>query len=179
MSVSHRSKRENIRGLNFFQHRPLRQRTEQIDSRRKIQALDLRLEHVAQRTIANDIADEIESAPRNFAAGVDEVVEPLECHKPAHADDARHMVGRDRRARRLIIWPGKAFEVESVVNTVNFRGGIRTALAKKLTAVIGLSRDEFRRGADFSKEIIAAEVFHEILPMRGDAEWNARNFFQE
>ena len=146
MSVDHRSKRENIRGLNFFQHSPLRQRTEQIDSRRKVEALDLRLEHVAQRAVANDVAGKIKSAACEFSAGVDEVVEPLERHEPANTDDARHMVGRDdsllavARGLRFVIRRRKAFEIHSVVNTVNFRGGIRTAPAKKLAAVIGLSR---------------------------------------
>src|SRR5207247_9328210 len=73
----------------------------------------------------------------------------------------------------------KMIQIESVVNTMNVPGRILTALAKKTPTVIGLSRDELRGSADLAKEIVAAEVFHKILPMRRDAERNARNFFQE
>src|SRR5213078_5196509 len=101
------------------------------------------------------------------------MVETFECDEPAHADDARHGIDGSRNWRR------KTFEIDSVMNAVNFRSGIRTALAKKVAAVIGFSRDELGGSADFAKEIVAAEVLHEILPMRCDAEWNAGNFFQE
>src|SRR5439155_19872417 len=73
----------------------------------------------------------------------------------------------------------KMFEIDSVVNAMNFRGRIRPALAKKPPTVIGLSRDELRGSADLAKEFVAAAVFRKILPMRRDAERNARNFFQE
>ena len=56
---------------------------------------------------------------------------------------------------------------------------IGTAPAKKLTTVIGLSRDELRGRADLSKQIIAAEIFHEVLPVRSDAEWDPGNFFKQ
>ena len=56
---------------------------------------------------------------------------------------------------------------------MNFRGGVRASLAKKFAAVIGLSSNELRRSADFTKEIVAAEVFHEILAVRRHTEGDA------
>ena len=126
-----------------------------------------------QRAIANDIAGKIDSTACELGAGGDEMLKPLECNEPADTDDARHGIDRGCGRRR------KMFEIDSVMNAVNFRSGIRTALAKKVAAVIGFSRDELGGSADFAKEIVAAEVLHEILPMRCDAEWNAGNFFQE
>src|SRR5262249_14169641 len=133
-------------------------------------------ERVAHRAVTDGIAGEIEFASRKFSASVDEMLEPLECDKPANADDARPFKGR---RRRFVVGRRKTFEIDPVVNAVNFRSGIRTAVAKKLTTVIGLSCDELRRSADFTKQVVTAEVLHEILPVRGDAEWNAGNFFQE
>ena len=117
-----------------------------------------------QGSIANNIADKIESPPRKLAASIDEMVETFECDQPAHADDARYGIDGGRNWRR------KTFEIDPVVNAVNFRSGIRTALAKKPAAVIGFSRNELRCGANLAKEIVATEIFHEILPVRGDAE---------
>ena len=119
------------------------------------------------------MADEIESSACKLGTSVNEILEPLEWDEPAHADDARHGICSALSRRR------KMFEIDSVVNAMNFRGGIRTALANQLAAVIGFSRDELRGGADFTKEIVTAEVLHEILPVRRDAEWNPGNFFQE
>ena len=113
------------------------------------------------------------------------MLESLKFNEPADADDVRGLVGRRHRllaagrSRRFAIRHGKAFEINSVVNAVNFCCRIGTARAKKLTTVIGLSRDELRGRADLAKKIVAAEVFHEVLPVRGDAEWNPGNFFQK
>src|SRR5437667_107953 len=119
------------------------------------------------------MADEIESLSCNQQKTAYEILEPLERDEPAHADDARHGICSALSRRR------KMFEIDSVVNAMNFRGGIRTALANQLAAVIGFSRDELRGGADFTKEIVTAEVLHEILPVRRHAEWNPGNFFQQ
>jgi hypothetical protein len=56
---------------------------------------------------------------------------------------------------------------------VNFRRGIGTTLAKQVAAVIGFCCDEFRCGADLAQQIVAAKIFHEVLPMGRDAERNA------
>jgi len=64
--------------------------------------LDLRLKRFAKRTIANDVADKIDSAAREFGASVDEIGETFECNQPADAHDSLQVVGRDRRARRFV-----------------------------------------------------------------------------
>ena len=64
-------------------------------------------------------------------------------------------------------------EIDPVVNPMNFRGRIRAALAKQLAAVIGFGRYKRRRGADFTQEIIVAQILHEILSVRGDTERNS------
>ncbi len=64
-------------------------------------------------------------------------------------------------------------EVNPVINPVNFRSGVRTALAKQLTAVIGFGGDELGRRADFAKEIVIAKILHKILPVRGHTERNS------
>ena len=66
----------------------------------------------------------------------------------------------------------KTGQVHSVVNTVNFRSRIRTSLAEQVATVIRFGRNERRGSADFPQQIIIAEVFHEILSVRRDAEWN-------
>jgi len=60
---------------------------------------------------------------------------------------------------------------------VDFRSGIRTPLAKQLATVIGLGRDKLRSRADFAQEIVVAQIGHEILPVRRDAEGDAGNLF--
>ena len=100
--------------------------------------LDLRLKRLAQRTVANDVADKIDSAAREFGASVDEIVETFECNQPADADDAR-LVGRDCRARRFNAGCRKTFEIDPVVNSVNFRRGIRTTLTEQIPASITAS----------------------------------------
>ena len=106
--------------------------------------LDLRLERLAQRAVANDVANKIDSAAREFGASVDELVETLECNLPANAHDpwdASTIAGAG-----LL----KTFEIYSVVNPVNFRRGIGTALTEQVATVIGLGCDEFRCGADLA-----------------------------
>ena len=66
----------------------------------------------------------------------------------------------------------KTFEIDAVVNPVNFRRGIGTTLAEQVAAVIGFGCDEFRCGADLAQQIVAAEILHKILPVRRDAERN-------
>ena len=78
------------------------------------------------------------------------MLKSLKFNEPANTDNARHVIHRDQS------WRWKTFEIDSVVNTVNFASGIRTALAKKLAAVIGLGRDELGRSADLAKKIVAA-----------------------
>ena len=46
-------------------------------------------------------------------------------------------------------------------------------LAKQIAAVIGFGGDKLCRGADLAEKIVAAEIFHKILSVRRDAEWNA------
>src|SRR5207249_5427001 len=50
-----------------------------------------------------------------LAASIDEMVETFECDEPAHADDARHGIDGGRNWRR------KTFEIDPVVNAMNFR----------------------------------------------------------
>jgi ZIP family zinc transporter len=57
-----------------------------------VQLLDLRLKLLAQRTVANDVADKIYSAARKFGASVDEITETFERDEPADAR-AHHQVG--------------------------------------------------------------------------------------
>src|SRR5437870_13537174 len=109
------------------------------------------------------MADEIESSACKLGTSVNEILEPLEWDEPAHADDARHGICSALSRRR------KVLEIDSGVNAMNFRGAIRTALADQLAAVIGLSSDELRGGADFTKQIVTAELRHEILPVRRSA----------
>ena len=60
--------------------------------------------------------------------------------------------------------------VHPVINAVN--SGVRAALAEQVAAVIRFGRNELRGSADFPQQVIIAEVLHEILSVRGDAEWN-------
>jgi hypothetical protein len=94
------------------------------------------------------------------------MTESLECDEPADADDARHGIVGHRN------WNRKPFEIDSVVNTVNFLHGIGTTLAEQIPAVIGFSGNKLRSVADFAKEIIAGKVLHEVLSVRRDAERN-------
>src|SRR4051794_40283989 len=82
---------------------------------------------------------------------------------------ARHFVGRCR----------ETFEIDAVVNYVNFSRGIGATLAEQIAAVIGFCCDEFRCGANLAEQSVAAEILHKVLPVGGDAEWNARNFLQK
>src|SRR5205814_8696426 len=50
----------------------------------------------------------------------------LKFNESANTDNARHVIHRGQS------WRWKTFEIDSVVNPVNFASGIRTALAKKL-----------------------------------------------
>ena len=61
---------------------------------------------------------------------------------------------------------------------MNFRRRIRTTPTKQVAAVIRLGCHEFRRLTDLAEQVVAAEIFHEILPVRRDAERNARNFLE-
>ncbi len=70
-------------------------------------------------------------------------------------------------------------QINAVINAVNFRSGVGTTLAKQVATIIGLGRDKLRCRADFPEQIIIAEIFHEILSVRGDAERNSRDCFQE
>ena len=67
----------------------------------------------------------------------------------------------------------KTRQINSIINPVNFRRGIRAALAKQLEAIIGFGSNELGSSADFAKEIIAAKILHEILSVGCYAEWNA------
>ena len=101
------------------------------------------------------------------------MLESFECNKPAHADDAWRCVG----LRWQQVW--KRLQIDPIINPVNFRGGIRTPLAKQLATVIGFGRNKLRVGADFAQEIIIAKVLHEILSVCRNAERNSGNFFHE
>src|SRR5260370_22782697 len=70
-------------------------------------------------------------------------------------------------------------QINPVINAVNFRGGIRATLAKKIATIIGLGRDKLRSRTDLAQEIVITEIFHEILSVRGDTERNSRDCFQE
>ena len=84
-----------------------------------------------------------DSAAREFGARVDEIVETFEWNQPADAHDARDViVGRTEHR--------KTFEIDAIVNLVNFRRGIGTTLAEQVAAVIGFGCDEFRCGADLA-----------------------------
>src|SRR4051794_12360924 len=98
----------------------------------------------------------------------------FECDQPADADDSwdrRNVWGRNRRR--------ESFQIDPIINTMNFRRGIRAALAEKVATVIGLRGYELRGRANFAKQIVAAEILHKILAMRGDAEWDPGNLFQK
>ena len=101
------------------------------------------------------------------------MLKSLKFNESANTNNARHVSHRGQS------WRWKTFDIDSVVNAVNFGSGTRTALAKKLAAVIGLGRDELGRSADLAKKIVAAQVLHEILTMCRDAERNAGNFLQK
>ena len=73
----------------------------------------------------------------------------------------------------------KNCRIHSVVNAMNLRRRFRAALLDQSTAVVGLDRDKFRRVANFAEQIVLREVGHEILAMRGDAEWNAAQRFEK
>ena len=62
---------------------------------------------------------------------------------------------------------------------MDFRGGIRATLTKEIATIIGLGRDKLRSRADLAQEIVITQIFHEILSVRGDAERNRRDCFQE
>ena len=49
----------------------------------------------------------------------------------------------------------------------------------KAAAVFRFHRDKFRFVADFAQQIVVAEIGHEILAVRGDAERNVRHRFQK
>jgi hypothetical protein len=65
----------------------------------------------------------------------------------------------------------KTLQIHPVVNAVN--SGIGTALAEQIAAVIRFDCNELRGGADFPQQVIIAKILHEILAVRGDAEWNS------
>ena len=58
---------------------------------------------------------------------------------------------------------------------MDFRSRIRAPLAKQLATVIGLGRDKLRSHADFAQKFVVAQIGHEILPVRRDAEGDAGN----
>ena len=108
-----------------------------------------------------------------LSAGVDEILETFECNQSSNTHDLWDMVGRDRRACGVTTWHRKTLKIDSVVNAMNLCRGSRTTLAKQVAAVIGFGGNKFRRGANLAEKIVAAEVLHKILPVRGHAEWNA------
>src|SRR5207247_8711872 len=141
-------------------------RTEQMHPRGEIQLLDPCLKRFAQRPVANDVADKVDSAARKVGASVDQMLKSLECNEAANADDARHEISRQRGWRR------KPVEIDPIINPMNFRCRIGTTLTEEIATVIGFGRDKFRRTTDLAKQIVAAEVFHKILAVRCDAERN-------
>ena len=62
---------------------------------------------------------------------------------------------------------------------MNFSSRLGAKLPKQIAAVFGYGRDKFSRRADFTQELVIAEVGHEILTMRGHAEGDAGNFLYE
>src|ERR1700680_2240722 len=99
--------------------------------------------------------------------------ESLERNKPADAEDSRRGIYRRRKRRR------ESFQIDPVIDPVDLRRRIWAALAKQLAAVIGFGRDKLCCGADFAQKIVVSQIDHEILAVRGDAEGDAGNFFQE
>ena len=73
----------------------------------------------------------------------------------------------------------KISEIHSVIDTVNLVGCSRAALRHQAAAVFGFHGDELGRVADLAEEIVVAEIGHEILTVRGDAERDIGHRFQE
>src|SRR5438046_2609567 len=69
-----------------------------------------------------------------------------------------------------IITVGKTLQIDPIVNAMNFRSEIRTALTKQLTTVIRFGHNELCGSADFPQKIVVAKILHEILSVRGDTE---------
>ena len=62
---------------------------------------------------------------------------------------------------------------------MNLAGRIRAPRRHQAAAVFGLDRDKFGFVADLAQQIVVAEIGHEILAVRGDAERDVRHRFQE
>ena len=83
----------------------------------------------SSRSGPSPMISQVKSRPsaRKLRASVDEVLKSFKRNEPADTDDARRWV---RLAfRNAGDW--KTSQVDPVINTVNFRSGIRTALAKQ------------------------------------------------
>ena len=112
--------------------------------------LNLRLKRFTLWTVANDVADKLDSAAREFGASVDEIIETFECNQTADAHNPRRPVGRDRGALRDVARHRKTFEIDAIVYPVDFRRGIGTTLAEQVAAVIGFGCDELCCGTDLA-----------------------------
>src|SRR5256885_13078548 len=144
-----------------------------MHSGRKVQSFDLCLKRLTQRAVADYLANEINSAALQLDACVDEILETFECNQPSNAHDSRHGISSRQTGDR------KTFEIDSIINTVNFCRRRGTTPAKQIAAVISFGGDKCCRSANVAEKIVAAEIFHEILAVRRDAEWNACNLLEK
>ena len=108
---------------------------------------------------------ELDVALPELLARFNQIFEALESDEPPDAQDFHGPAVSDMR--RLV---QKIAQIHSVIDAMNFRGGLRAALHHQPAAVFGLDRDKFRRGANFPEKIVAPEVSHEILAVRRNAE---------
>ena len=84
-----RRRRENIASLQRLENPVVRERAKQSYARREAELVDLFLEIFAQRSVPNDLADEIEASSAELRANVNKLLKSFERDEPADTDDAR------------------------------------------------------------------------------------------
>src|SRR5438045_2569964 len=123
MVVDSRGQREDVAAAQFLQDAALRQSSLERDAIAEPQLVNLLLQTLAQRTVSDDFAMELDVALAQLLARFDQILETLEGDEPPDAQDFHGPALSG--VRRLV---QKIAEIHSVVDAVDFRRRIRAAL---------------------------------------------------